>query len=234
MSGIHYYLLSALPALGEPSSIPPITRQEVFQMASASSTIAKLLEVLFLGEDLLQRQAFLAGQISELDPVILTLPQARGDGPLPDFLSAGSAETARRIPEDQIWAGYYRWAAQQAKKNRSSFLARWLAYELALRNALVLARAKALDLEPSDYLVAEELADSDLDFTALLSEWGQARNPLQGERILDDHRWKWLKDHESWFRFNNDELLAYAAQLMILVRWHRLQKAQMQENKVQT
>ncbi len=232
MSGIHYYLLSALPGLGELGSIPPISRQGMFQMASASATITKLLEILFLGDDLVQRQAFLAGQISDLDLVILSTAQARGDQPLPVFLTADSPDAARRIFEDQIWSAYYYWAAQRAKKNNSSFLSRWIAQEVALRNALVLARAKSLDLDPTGYQIAPDLADPDQDFNSLLSEWAQAGNPLQGERILDGQRWKWLKEHESWFRFNNNEVLAYAAQLMILIRWHRLQKTEIQENTV--
>jgi len=233
MSGINYYLLSALPGLGEPGSTPPITRQELYKMVSASPAAARLLEALFLGDDLLQRQALLAGQDSQPEPLLLTPSQIRGEQPLPDFLTIPSSDAPRRIPEDQIWTAYYHWAAQQAKQAGSRFLARWIAQEVALRNALVLARAKALELEPSEYLVADELAEPDADFTALLNEWGLAKNPLQGERLLDDYRWRWLKDHESWFRFTDDELLAYAAQLMLLERWHRLNKAEAQEQSVQ-
>jgi hypothetical protein len=229
MPGINYYLLSALPGLGELSSMPPLSREELLEHVTGNSDAIKILESLFLGDDLLQRQASLAGQEDELELVVLSVQQARDEQPLPEFLSPAASEITRRIPEDDIWANYYRWAARLAKKTVSSFLRRWIGHEVSLKNALVVARAKELELDPSDYLVANELSDPDADFTSLINEWAQASNPLQGERILDEARWKWLKDNDMWFTFQNDELAAYAAKLMLLWRWHRLNRAGQQE-----
>ena len=72
------------------------------------------------------------------------------------------------------------------------------------------------------YLVAPELGDRDLDFSALVSAWSSAQDPLAGEQVLDRARWDWLEEHGRWFSFKADEIEAYAAKLILLHRWRRL------------
>ncbi|MCJ7542993.1 MAG: hypothetical protein MUP47_00235, partial [Phycisphaerae bacterium] len=103
-----------------------------------------------------------------------------------------------------------------------SFLAQWVGYEVALRNALAAARAQALGLEAADYLVATDLGQADGDLSAVVGEWAAAPNPLAGLRVLDAARWDWLAWHDAWFSFQDDELIAYAAKLVLLDRWQRL------------
>ena len=97
--------------------------------------------------------------------------------------------------------------------------------EVALRNALAVARAGRLGLKESDYLVATDLAATDEDFSTLLSAWTAAPTPLAGLRVLIEARWAWLAEHDAWFTFSDDELAAYAAKLMLLHQWRRLAEA---------
>ena len=80
-----------------------------------------------------------------------------------------------------------------------------------------------MNLDPQGYLVTEYLGDRKEDFSAVISEWLTAPDPLAGFRILDMARWGWLGEHDDWFSFGDDELAAYGARLMLLQRWNRLE-----------
>ena len=95
---------------------------------------------------------------------------------------------------------------------------------MALRNAIAEDRAKQLELDVDEYLVAPDLG-GDEDCTAAVNEWSAAPDPLAAMKALDSVRWTWLADHDRWFTFQNDELTAYAAKLVLLHRWHRLKQA---------
>jgi len=229
MAGDNYYLVSALPSLPDLGSVPPLSlaalREHVIHAAAART----LVDAILLGDDLLQRDAALAGEIQEVEPALLTPAQVRDDEPLPPYLAPAEDGGTTRIASDAVWEAYFRHAAAVARQRGSRFLTAWVGHEVALRNALAAARAKTLDLDPAGYLVAPELGDTDEDVTALLGDWSGAENPLEGIRILDAARWQWLDGHDAWFSFGDDELAAYAAKLMLLVRWHRLSKPRAEE-----
>jgi len=225
MAAANYYLVSALPSLAELGSIPPLSLAALRDHVSERAGPRALVEAILLGDDLLQRDAVLAGESVETAPAVLAPAQVRNEEPLPPYLAGAGEAAASRIAADAVWDAYFRHAAGVARASGSRFLATWVGREVALRNALATARAKALDLEPADYLVAAELGQTDDDFAALVAEWAAAANPLEGIRVLDAARWQWLVDHDAWFSFGDDELAAYAAKLMLLARWHRLSTA---------
>ena len=221
----NYYLVTALPTLGDLGSPPPIAPADLVDGLRDASARG-LVEAVFLSDDLLQHDAYLAGEVDEAEPAVLSADQVQDEEPMPAFL-AGEAEQAppsEGPATDAIWARYFRHADAVARRERSPFLEAWVGYEVGLRNALAAARAKSLDLEVETYLVATDLADRDSDFSALVSEWTDAANPLEGLRVLDRARWAWLHEHDAHFTFADDELAAYAAKLMLLVRWHRLEQ----------
>lgn len=226
MTGYNYYVLTSLPTLGEFGSAAPLSPGQLLETVSDNASSTALLEAVFLSDDLLQWQGFLAGEITEPNPVVLTEAQASQKEPLPDYLAAGEQTEFLRVPGDQVWSNYFHHAVAVADRLNCCFLKFWVEYEVTLRNAIAASRAKALNLDPNDYLVATELADSDEDFTALLNEWSRSENPLAGLRILDKARWSWLIQHDGWFTFDNDELAAYGAKLILLHRWQRLGQAQ--------
>jgi len=218
----NYYRVSALPALGDLGTPPPISLADLREHLAEPGRAQALVEAILLADDLMQREAFLASEIREVVPAVLTAAQVRGDEPLPDHLAPADEPTPPRVASDAVWAAYFRHAAGVADRLASPFLAEWIAEEVALRNALAAARARALGLESAPYLVAADLGRSDEDFTAVLSEWSAAADPLTGLRVLDRVRWTWLVEHDGWFSFADDELAAYAAKLILLVRWQRL------------
>ena len=223
MSGDNLYLLSALPTLGELGSTPPMPLARLLEQVIEGGENRPLLEALLLSDDLLQRQAFLSGELDEVEPAVLTSHQARDEEPLPEYL-VSSEDTASQPAPDDLWALYYRYATNTATENGNSFLSEWVEYEVGLRNALVKARAKALNIDPQEYLVVPDIGSDKEDFSKVISEWTAASDPFAGLRILDEARWKWLGENDGWFTFENDELVAYGAKLMLLQRWQRLSR----------
>ena len=227
----HYYLLASLPVLHEPGSEPPITRRELLERVTGSAGPLEVVESLLLGDDLLQHEAVLAGEMNaqETDPAMLSMAQMRDEQPLPEYLAASRQEQAPTIAADALWAAYFRHAAAVAKLAGSEFLAAWTAFEVALRNALAAERAKALGLEAEGYLVAAELADKDADLAGIIGEWSAAPDPLAALRCLDMARWHWIAARDAWFSYSDDEVAAYAARLSLLHRWHSLSRQQREQ-----
>lgn len=221
MGAGNYYRISALPALGDLGSAAPFSLAAMREYVSDRPPARALVDALLVFDDLRQREAFLAGELKEVAPAVLTPAQVRNEEPLPAYLTAADGPS-RRVAADAVWAAYFQHTARVAARRGSTLLAEWTSHEVAMRNALVTARAQALGLDPAPYLVAPELAEHDADFSALISEWSAAPDPLAGARVLDRARWAWLREHDAWFSFGDEELAAYAAKLMLIVRWHRL------------
>jgi hypothetical protein len=226
LAGSNYFLLAALPPLGQPGSVPPISRCDLLDLIGDDDQVRQLARTVLLADDLVQRDAVLAGEIKDPHTVVLTPAQARDEAPLPSELTArGEADThgPAHAGVDRVWENFFRHAAAVAKERGSALLGEWVGYEVALRNALAETRAKALELDAAAYLVAPELGDNMSDFTLLLGEWSSAPNPLEGLKVLDRARWAWLATHDRYYSFSNDELVAYTLRLMLLQRWHRLE-----------
>lgn len=221
----HYYLVSALPAIGELGSVPPWTTADLADHVSDSGGPGEVVAALLLGDDLLQRDALLAGEIHETNPAVLTQEQAAGEAPLPGFLAPEDGGDEVRHVADAVWVAWFQHAADVARRHGSRFLQAWVGHEVAMRNALAAARAKALGLDPVEQVLATALADTDEDFTSVLADWAAAPDPLAGQRVLDQARWSWLAEHEAWFSFGADELVVYAARLMLIDRWNRVGSA---------
>jgi hypothetical protein len=220
-----YYYIASLPALGELDTPPPMGFAELWEWLADHRRWSDLVGSLFLLDDLRQREAYLSGEVQSMDPTVLSVSQMLNRSPLPEYLVPEPGETEgppRRVAADSLWEAYFRYAAQLADCWRSSFLAAWAAREVALRNALAAARAERLGLEKADYLVAADLAAEDEDLAGLVSEWAAAPTPLAGQQRLLRAQWDWLAEHDSHFTFDEDELLVYAARLMLLVQWRRV------------
>lgn len=224
MAGDNYYLLTLLPGLGELGSVPPMPLAGLLEQVIDSGGNRVLLEALLLSDDLLQRQAFLSREVEKPEPTVLTLSQVRDEEPLPEYLVRDEADTTTQSAPDAIWEYYYRYVASVAADRKSEFLKSWVEYEVGLRNALVVARAKALNLDSQEYIVTREIGAAKEDFSEVVNEWASASDPFAGLRVLDEARWNWLREKDGWFTFADDEVAAYGAKLMLLQRWYRLSK----------
>ena len=220
-----YYYITSLPALGELGTPPPMGFAELSEWVADYRRCRDMVGSLFLLDDLRQREAYLAGELEDMEPTVLSVSQMLNRSPLPEYLVPEPGETERpqrRVAADLIWEAYFRYVARLADARKCPFLAAWVAYEVALRNALAAARAERLGLESADYLVAADLAADDEDFAGLLSEWAAASTPLAGLQRLLRAQWDWMAQHDAYFTFGEDELLVYAARLMLLKQWQRV------------
>ena len=66
------------------------------------------------------------------------------------------------------------------------------------------------------------MADPDIVFDDALKAWSEAPNPFKALETLDKIRWNWLNDQTPFYVFCDDEVTAYAAKLMLLIRWNRI------------
>ena len=241
MSGRNIFALTYLPAPDELSDPPAISCADFIAMLVDDAEMLRPFELsraIILSDDLLQRDAHLAGEIdpaNEADPkasppIVLTTLQLSDEEPLPEYLMLPESIESAKIAADVVWEAYFRYAMSIGKKWNSKFMIAWVGFEVALRNALAEERAKALDLEPTDYFVAEDLADTSADFSTLMNEFSAAPNPQAAQRAMDQGRWNWLKENDEYFSFGDDELIAYAAKLMLQQRWSRLTELQETKN----
>lgn len=238
-----YYYITSLPSLGALGSVPPIGLAELRDHLGDDSERQALVGSLFLLDDLLQREAYLAGELQEVAPAVLSEKQVRDESPLPLYLVPRDSEDGdrsiatsdgetdpslkagggdQRRSADAMWEAYFRHVAWAARQFRCAFLAAWVRHEVTLRNALVSVRARRLGLDESDYRVAPDLSEDAEPPTDLLDDWETAATPLVGHQTLIRARWNWLAEHDAYFSFRNDELAAYALRLMLLHQWRRV------------
>ena len=222
MVGQLHYFITALPSLGALGTAPPIGLAELLEHLSEVPRARRLVETIVLLDDLEQREAFLAGELKQVEPAVLSIEQAKGEAPLPDFLApAREEEESFTIELDRLWANYFRFVHQTGLREGSDFLRRWVGFEVAFRNALAVARARKLGLEEAGYVVVPELGDTDFDFSTAIGEWETAKTPLAGLQVIIRTRWEWCDRNDAWFQFVADELLVYAFRIMLLSQWRR-------------
>jgi len=224
----YFYLLCALPGLGSFGSAPPIGKRDLLAVVTESDGPEEVIKALLLSDDLLLREAVIAGEIEpdQADFTVLSFQPAMDEQPLPPYLQAEPEDepdtSGPPIATDRIWRRYFHHAAEVARRTRTRFLAEWVRFEVGLRNTLARARAGALGLDPEPYLVAPELAHPDAPLDPVPAEWTAASNPLEALEVLDRARWNWITEHEQWYGFSVDEVAAYTAKLMLLHRWRRM------------
>lgn len=108
-------------------------------------------------------------------------------------------------------------------KIRQSTLRRWFEFEFSLRNELAKLRAVKRGEEPTKYLRKTDYL-LPLYLVNLVYEAFKNPNPLEGEKILDYIRWRFLEDLEAGHFFDLGFLIVYGIKLNILERWWKIQK----------
>jgi len=222
------YLLSALPGLDTFGANPPMSKQALLDRLSDANGPVQTVQVLLLMDDLVQREAIMSGELpaDQVDLAVLSEIDADNIPMLPTYLlpdTGAEALDSARLNVDAVWGAFFTHAWATAKQSGSTFLKAWVGFEVGLRNALAAARAHTLELDPTAYQVAPELADSSADFSSALAAWSSAPDPLSAMEALDKARWEWMEENGGWYSFQAQELEAYAAKLVLLLRWRRLQ-----------
>ena len=191
-------------------------------------TSQQLVDLLLVHDDLLLREACLAGEPRETGPAVLSDGQIRDEAPLPSWLATEEAEPDELEgngtgPDfDTIWEAYFRHLDRVAAQFRCRLLADWARHEVTLRNGLASARARRLGLDESECQVATDLAENGDSADPAVGDWEAASTPLAGLQSLLRSRWVWLAEHDQYYSFRNDELAAYALRLMLLDQWQRI------------
>ena len=138
------------------------------------------VDIFLLMDDLMQREAVLAGQLQpdQTDMAVITDVTADNEPALPEVLMPADDQEAQteniRLAVDQVWERFFRYAEHTAQATQSRFLKNWVGFEVGLRNALASARAHVLGLDPDTYQVVPDLGDSDTDYSAVVSAWTAA------------------------------------------------------------
>ena len=234
---MNHYLITALPRLPELGGAPPLHPVALLDYVADRPRAAAAVRLLLLEEDLRQRDGFLSGELQTPTAWVLTTAQVRNEAPLPaelqvaltedlgrpgSDLSAAARAAANKPFMNATWAAWFRHLAAQAEALPSRFLAGWVGNEVALRNALARVRAQALSVDVTDALVAPELGAPGPEHLALATQWVAVPNQLSALRLIDTARLEWIRANEPWFSFSDDELVAWAAKLLLVYRWHRL------------
>ncbi len=108
-----------------------------------------------------------------------------------------------------------------AEMERSAFLKSFLQFECGVRNALVVARAKANKWDPEMWLRSEtEAVEVSQVVQAVLS----APDPLQAELTLEHERWNVVERLSALSSFELDYILAYKMKLLIATRCAQFNK----------
>jgi hypothetical protein len=102
-------------------------------------------------------------------------------------------------------------------------IVKWQGFDTALRNELVKVRAARKHRDASEFLRGGEKLD--LSVVQLAMHAWRAPNILEGEKILDRARWEFLDECVRGHFFDRDMLFAYGMQLLIALRWERIQAA---------
>lgn len=139
---------------------------------------------------------------------------------LREFLDAKERGIHRASPVDRLWDAYYAYALEVARKARSRFLGQYLSWEVALRNQLVVQRAKERNLPAEDFLVLPHVETH--DFGNLIAQLKSRKNPLAAEQYLDEERLKHIYRCEGTSPFSLDAILAYLSRAAIYGRWERI------------
>ena len=102
-------------------------------------------------------------------------------------------------------------------------LNKWRAFDTALRNELVKVRSSRKKIDPAKYLREDGFTEPAISHLAL----NAYRNPsiLEGERLLDLERWRFLDELSIGHYFDLDFLIVYALKLLILERWEKIRTA---------
>lgn len=102
-------------------------------------------------------------------------------------------------------------------------LNQWRAFDGALRNELVKVRSSRKKTDPAKYLRQDGFTEPSISHLAL----NAYRSPsiLEGERMLDMERWRFLDELSIGHYFDLNVLIVYALKLMILERWEKIRTA---------
>ena len=211
MAGLNYYLLSALPSLGELGAAPPLSYREFLITIKGNRRAHYFSEVLAIQNDLLLWSDAATGRPAAEQPLVL----ASNDLGKLDFFRRFFPWRQEDPVTSCLHEEYYRAAHEAASRRGSRFISDWVRYEVGLLNSLGSVRAQRQAVEFTPRLTELQL---DEDYSPVVDAWRSAEHPSLAAAIVEAARWSWIAQNDDWFLFTDDELIAYAAKLLSLLR----------------
>lgn len=220
----YYRLLTALPALPDAPGRSQISLEEVIPMFQQDLTEGDwvLAEAVLRWLDCENYEAKIAGRQVFDERARLKRESLDDRRELPDFMvdfaeALESGSLGGSYPPDELWRAYHRHLTEISKIHHCSMLGEWAAWDGGLRNALARMRAQALgaDLEGRLFEDAEE----ESLYSELVSWAGEAGDPLERERILDQARLNKLIELAGASPFSREAALCYLLSVLVLDRW---------------
>ena len=104
-----------------------------------------------------------------------------------------------------------------------TFDEKWITFDTALRNETARIRAGKRHIEAAIYLRPDTYPGPSL--APVVAAATLSPSFLEGEKVLDEARWKMLDELSIAHYFDLDALITYAYKLLILHRWERIRNA---------
>ncbi len=114
-------------------------------------------------------------------------------------------------------------------------LKKWHDFDTLLINELVKIRASRKHIDATRYLRRETFQEPHIAHIAISAY--RSHSILEGEKILDEERWRALDEFSFGHYFDLDFLIIYALKLLILERWGKINaqdKAQVLEETLKS
>lgn len=102
-------------------------------------------------------------------------------------------------------------------------LKKWHEFEMALKNELARIRASRKKTDPYKYLRQDGYPEPHLRQAALQAY--RNPSPLDGEKAMDQERWRFLDELSQGHYFDSAILIIYALKLSILIKWDKIHAA---------
>ncbi|MBI3038353.1 DUF2764 family protein [bacterium] len=221
MANRFYYLLTFLPPIPSLGEIATVGFDEVHEQISKEGTneAKLLLEGITLEESIKtaanERPVFAAkGNFESKSPQDFSMPDFPSS--ISEVLNLNSCADSAETWIESLWKAYYEHLRKVGKIIQSTLLVRWVDFETGLRSALEIART-SLQTQVVPFSPGEEL-------TEVVKGWQRISDPMQGERFLDENRWRFIESESDRYSFDLNELTGYLLKLRLLLRYARFDK----------
>ncbi|HON80937.1 MAG TPA: DUF2764 family protein [Methanoregulaceae archaeon] len=130
------------------------------------------------------------------------------------FIPDKDYQTLSNLPQPEHYMEKGRW---------HHFIERWIQFDTSLRNEIVKVRAGRWQVEAETSIQPTTYTGPSL--APVVAAATMSTSLLEGEKILDDTRWKMLDELAKAHYFDLDALICYAYKLLILHRWESIRSA---------
>ena len=203
MSSGLFYLLTRLPALPALGGVMPVSWEDLEHLTAQESdpVLPQLVRAITM-EHFLDK-AFHAKFLLCEEIATTRFP--------PTIQLAMEQETGEKEWVETLWKTYFDWLESGARSWGATLLSEWASWEYRLREALQAARESRVPDE------------DDSEIRQALQLWQSAKDPIAGEKSLDEVRWNFIESRIPHFSFALEEFVGYLLKLRLLDRYSHME-----------